>query len=70
MIGGSAGFASESTETDETAGQKIYACYENDKRSGQVHQETLGMYTDKLKGKRIAGEKLTKKNGTTEAYTY
>jgi hypothetical protein len=31
------------------------------KRSGQVHQETLETYTDELKEKRAAGEKLTKK---------
>jgi hypothetical protein len=29
------------------------------KRSGQVHQETLDMYTDELKEKRVADEKLT-----------
>lgn len=29
------------------------------KRSGQVHQETLDMYTDELKEKRVANEKLT-----------
>jgi hypothetical protein len=31
------------------------------KRSGQVHQETLDMYTDGLKEKRVADEKLTEK---------
>ena len=31
------------------------------KRSGQVHQETLETYTDELKEKRAAGEKLTKR---------
>jgi hypothetical protein len=43
MIGGSAGFASESTETDETVDPKknLMLIMKNDERSGQVHQETL-----------------------------
>jgi hypothetical protein len=61
VIGGGTGFASESRETDETAGRENLCLLQKMiKRSGQVHQETLDMYTDELKKKRAANGKLTK----------
>jgi hypothetical protein len=48
--------------------EKFMLITKDDERSGQVHQETLDMYTDELKEKRVADEKLTEKNWKKRGY--